>query len=156
MAIFGHYPCRMTASDETRATRLSSTGWLVQRAAARFESRMIEALRPLGLTIQQFAVLMRVLERPEQSQADLGAAFAMPAWKISRALDGLEGAGLITRAPCPLSRRTLRIRPTAGALALAPQLQATAQRVNAGGLAPLDPEEQAALHGLLTKLVSPD
>lgn len=146
----------MSSSESTRATRLSSTGWLIQRAAARFEARMVAALHPLGLTIQQFAVLMRVLERPDQSQADLGAAFAMPAWKISRALDGLETAGMIARAPCPQSRRTLRIRATGAAQALAPRLQAAAQGVNAGGLAPLDPAEQAALHGLLTKLVGPD
>lgn len=146
----------MSIPDRTRATRQASIGWLVQRAAARFEARMTEALRPVGLTLAQFAVLMRVLERPDQSQVELGAAFAMPAWAISRALDGLEAAGLVTRAPCPLSRRTQRIRPTPQAEARAGALQALVQAVNAGELAPLAPEEQAALHGLLTRLVGPD
>jgi DNA-binding MarR family transcriptional regulator len=146
----------MSVFDRTRATRLASTGWLVQRAAARFEARMAEALRPQGLTIAQFAVLMRVLERPDQSQVELGAAFAMPAWAISRALDGLAAEGLVIRAPCPLSRRTQRIRPTEAALARAGELQALVQAVNAGELAPLAPDEQAALHGLLSKLVWPD
>jgi len=146
----------MTTQDRIRQTRQGSIGWLVQRIANRFEQRMTEALQPQGLTLAQFAILMRVLEHPDQSQTDLGAAYAMPAWTISRALDGLERAGLITRSRCLLSRRTQRIRATLAAETRLADLQTLVAKVNEAELAPLPPDDRAALQALLSRLAGPD
>lgn len=146
----------MSIDDETRRVRQDSLGWLLQRVAARFEGRMNAGLREEGLTIQQFAVLMHTLEHDGQTQTDIGAAFAMPPWAISRALDGLEGAGLVERRPCPQSRRTHRVFTTGAARARAGALHALVGAVNADMTAPLAPAERQQLRALLSRLDARD
>lgn len=142
----------MTMDENTRRVREASLGWLLQRVAGRFEARMSAALAPEGLTIQQFAVLMRVLEHGGETQNAIGAAFAMPPWAISRALDGLERAGLVRRSACPFSRRAHRVQPTEAARARAPALHAIIEAVNAEMAAPLGADERGQLHALLARL----
>jgi len=142
----------MDISPRTRQVRQASHGWLVQRLATRFEAAMAEALREPGLSVAQFAVLMRVLEQDGQTQTEIGAGFAMPAWAVSRALDGLEGAGLVTRRRCPQSRRSQRVCVTEAGRALAPRLHALIGAVNDRVLAPLEPHQRDRLHRLLTRL----
>lgn len=143
----------MSISDTTRRTREGSIGWLLQRAARGFEGVMAPALAAHGLTILEFAVLMRVLEAGGQTQTEIGAVYAAPAWKISRALDGLQAAGLVERRRDAAERRVQRIHPTERAEALAPVLHRTVAAVNAAALAPLTEAERGQLHGLLAKLV---
>lgn len=114
---------------------------------------MTDAMRDEGLTLAQFAVLMSVLEADGQTQTEIGAIFAMPAWQISRALDGLQEAGLIERRTCEQSRRVHRVHATEAAWARVPQLQCVVTTVNEQMLAPLDPEKRAVLGGLLRDLV---
>lgn len=149
------YSGRMSIEEKIRTARQGSLGWLLQRVAARFEARMNEGLRAEGLTIQQVAVLMHALEHDGQTQTEIGAAFAMPPWAISRALDGLAAAGLVTRRACPLSRRAHRIHVTESGRSRAPALQALVGAVNAEMAAPLSGEDRAQLHALLTRLEAP-
>jgi DNA-binding MarR family transcriptional regulator len=142
----------METPADLRKTRLSSTGWAVQRVAGLFAQVMSRELAALGLSLPQFAVLMQVLERDGQSQSELGAAFSMPPWAISRALDGLEHDGWVTRKRCLISRRTQRVHATPLAIARAEALHATVETVNAQVLAPLDPGQRATLHDLLRQV----
>ena len=144
---------RTELSAGITATRQGSIGWLMQRVARRFEATMTDALREEGLTLAQFAVLMCALEADGQTQTEIGAAFAMPAWQISRALDGLQKAGLIERRVCIQSRRVHRIHVTEAALSRVTQLRARVAAVNAQVLAPLEPEKRAILGALLRELV---
>ncbi len=114
---------------------------------------MIDALREEDLTLAQFAVLMCALEADGQTQTEIGAAFAMPAWQISRALDGLQAAGLIERRVCGQSRRVHRVHATEAARLRVPRLRAVVAGVNAQVLAPLEPEKRAVLGALLRELV---
>lgn len=144
-----------TIADATRTVREESVGWLIQRLSARLNRAMAEALVPFGLTQREFAILMTVLEHGpirRLSQADIAARFEMPAYAISRAIDGLSEKGLVDRRPVPGSRRSHGIAATARAKELAPQLHAVVRSVNAGFLAPLDPDESAALAGALRRL----
>lgn len=139
----------------SKAIRQASPGWLIQRLSQRFEQALTRELAPHGLALGQFAILMSVLETDGQSQTDLGTIFAMPAWQISRHLDGLEAAGLVQRRADPTSRRTHRIHATAEAAALAPRLRAAAQKVNTDLLAALDAGQRRALIDLLQAAVLP-
>ena len=132
---------RMTIRDQTRAVRQGSFGWMIQRLARQVERRMEAALTPQGLTIREFAILMMVLEADRPSQARIGAQFAMPAYAISRALDGLEAKGLVERQPDPASRRSHVIVPTGAARDIAPALHRTIEEVNARILSRLSPDE---------------
>lgn len=145
----------MIEAPATRAIRHASPGWLIQRLSKRFERAMTEALAPHGLAHGQFALMMAVLEADGLTQTELGTIFAMPAWRISRHLDGLEAAGLITREADPASRRTHRIRATGVARTQAPEWRAAAEGVNDALLAPLAPEDRARLVALLQRVVVP-
>ena len=116
---------------------------------------MEAALAQHSMALGQFALLMVVLEAEGMTQTELGAIYAMPAWKISRHLDGLEAAGLVIRQPDPASRRTHRIVPTEAARTLAPTLRAVGQSVNARLLSPLAPEQRDQLVALLQQVVVP-
>ncbi|MFN4099074.1 MAG: MarR family winged helix-turn-helix transcriptional regulator [Pararhodobacter sp.] len=140
---------------EARAIRQTSAGWLIQRLSTRFEAAMTAALEPHGLALGQMGLLLAVLESGGMTQTELGTIFAMPAWKISRHLDGLEAAGLIKRQADPESRRTHRIHATDKARALDPQLRAATREVNASVLEPLAPQQRAQLVDLLRQVVLP-
>lgn len=145
----------MTDAPATRAARHNSAGWLIQRLSGRFERAMDRALARHGLALGQFALLMAVLEQDALIQTELGTIFGMPAWKISRYLDGLAAAGLITREADPASRRAHRIHATEAARALAPRLRAEAEAVNAALLASLAPAQRETLVALLRQVVVP-
>lgn len=144
----------MTLSDRTTTLRTTSLGWMIQKLARHVEHQMSSRLDAFGLTVAQFAVLMRVLERDGQAQSEIGAHFAMPAYAVSRAIDGLERAHLVTREPNPASRRAHGVFATDAARDLAPRLHATVRDVNAQLAAPLDPRERADFAEMLTRLVS--
>ncbi|RVT82203.1 MarR family transcriptional regulator [Rhodobacteraceae bacterium CCMM004] len=143
----------MTGETEQPHPRATSIGWLLQRAARQAEAAMEERLTDVGLSVQQFAVMMTVLEDPGLSQTEIGARFSMPAWAISRAIDHLVAEGLVERRAHPTSRRTLAIYPTEEGRALAGRLFAIVGEVNDTVSAPLTGAERGTLAALLVKLV---
>ena len=143
----------MKTSDQIRNVRQSSFGWMVQRLARQLEEDMTARLSGIGISIQQFAILMRVLEGDGLSQVEIGEIFAMPAYVISRALDGLEAKKMIARRPHPTSRRAHLICPDQVGIALAAELSKVVQEVNRELCAPLSPAERAQFGELLQKLV---
>lgn len=144
----------MGVSDDTRAVREASMGWLIQRLAGRLDRAMEARLADLGLTLPSFAVMMTVLEDGPMTQAGIGKQFGMPAYTISRALDALEAAGYVERRPHPTSRRAHDIHATAAGLRLAPELHGIVRAVNADLVAGLDAEDSAAFLRLLKRVLA--
>ncbi len=142
----------MSIPEQTRQSRLSSNGWKIQRIAKWLDREMDRRLIDHGITVQQFAVMMTVLETDGLSQTQIGRQFSAPAYTISRAIDHLERAGLLDRRPHPTSRRTHTIHATAAGHKLSPALLAIVQEVNAALVAPLDTAERDRFSALLTKL----
>jgi len=132
-----------------KQTRETSIGWMIQRLARRLDDAMNARLAEHGLNLQQFAVMMTVLEHGSLTQAEIGRRFAMPAYAISRAIDGLEEAGLIAREAHPTSRRAHQIRATEKGLALAPALFELVGRINADLTRELGRDDADRLHELL-------
>jgi len=143
----------MSVSDQTRQSRFSSNGWKIHRVAKWLDHEMDQRLAAHSLTVQQFAVLMTVLETDGLSQTEIGQQFSAPAYTISRAIDQLEHSGLLERHPHPTSRRTHIIHATPAGIALSPVLFAIIQEVNAALVAPLDAAEREAFGAMLTKLL---
>lgn len=144
----------MSLTSDIRKTREGSFGWMLQRLARRVEARLAEKLRALDLSILQFAIMMTVLERPAQTQAAIGQGFDVPAYAISRALDGLEARGLVERRMAAASRRSFEVHVTAAGQALAPQLRAIVQEVNTGVTQGLTAAETDHLLGLMARLLA--
>lgn len=146
----------MSIAEETRQVRTTSLGWMIQRLSRRIEDAMTARLAEHGLTLSAFAVMMTVLEHGPMTQAEIGRHFAMPAYGISRALDLLEGRGLVARGPHATSRRAHRVAATPEGLALAPRLQAIVREVNEAFAAPLTEAERAGFAAVLAKLMASD
>src|SRR3954454_12892185 len=89
-----------------------------QRAARALARRFDEALRPVGLTNQQFSLLMS-LNRPEPpSIGSVARLLAMDRTTLTAALKPLERRGLIEVTADPGDRRSRRLTLTPAGRAL--------------------------------------
>jgi DNA-binding MarR family transcriptional regulator len=75
----------------------NSVGFWLKQAQHSFHSRMEEALRPLGLTVSQYAVLAQLAAHPGLSNADLARRAFITAQSMQGVLANLESAGLVQR-----------------------------------------------------------
>lgn len=83
-----------------------------QRAARVLARRFDEALRPAGLTNQQFSLLM-ALNRPEPpTMSPVAQLLAMDRTTLTAALKPLERRGLLRAEADPADRRSRRLRLT--------------------------------------------
>jgi DNA-binding MarR family transcriptional regulator len=84
-----------------------------QRAARRLARRFDEALRPVGLTNQQFSLMM-ALNRPEPPpMGPVAELLGMDRTSLTGALKPLERRGLVTVTADAKDRRTRRLALTA-------------------------------------------
>ncbi len=83
-----------------------------QRAARALARRFDEVLRPVGLTNQQFSLLM-ALNRPEPpTMAPVAQLLAMDRTTLTAALKPLERRGLLRVEAAPTDRRSRRLKLT--------------------------------------------
>lgn len=137
----------------TKLVRENSVGWMLNRLSTDVNVRMKEALKPLGLTQSQFAILMLILESEGLSQSAIGKKITLTASAMTRNLDALEERGLIERQTDEASRRSFKIVMTPEGRALAPQAFATVKAVNQWLLDGLDDESVIQLKSSLTQLI---
>lgn len=138
---------------DARKIRENSIGWAIQRLARRLNMAMDARLSALDLTINQFKVMMIVLESEGLSQVEIGKKFEMPAYAITRTLDSLEEQGHVERREHPSSRRTHQIFSTARGKELAADLFEVVGAVNAEFTGPLSGEEKIVFSGMLMRLL---
>ena len=141
----------MDMSARARETRENSIGWMIQRLGRKLDDAMNARLAEYEINLQQFAIMMTVLEHGSLTQAEIGRRFAMPAYAISRALDALEGAGYLVRDDHPSSRRAHQIRATEKGIGLGPDLFAIVRSVNADLTQGLTANDAEQLKALLTR-----
>ncbi len=78
-----------------------SVGYALKKASAALRSAMDQALRPLDLTVPQYACLEVLQQRPGLSGAELARAVFVSRQSTNLVLKGLEDRGLLTRPPAP-------------------------------------------------------
>jgi DNA-binding MarR family transcriptional regulator len=103
-----------TESDTLPATCLSSTVFALRAAAAHVERTLTRVLDPFGLTAAQFELLL-VIERLSASGAgcsELGRHLAAPGPDVTRMLDRLDNAGLVSRYRDENDRRVVHAELT--------------------------------------------
>lgn len=81
-----------------------------------------QVLADSGLTGTQCPYLLRICRQPGISQDQLAVNLYVSKSNVTRQLERMEKAGLITRAPCPADRRVMQVFPTEEALALQPRI----------------------------------
>jgi DNA-binding MarR family transcriptional regulator len=87
----------------------ASIGYTLKLATTALRSAMDAALRPLDLTVPQYACLERLGQQPGSSNAELARATFVTRQSMNLVLRGLQDRGLVTR---PASVEQGRARPT--------------------------------------------
>src|SRR6476646_7993515 len=100
------------ATDRPGDTSPFALGLLLRRAHWRAGALMGEALRPLGIEVRHFAVLMVLVDRGPTVQRDLAAATGSDKAGIMRVVDDLERRGLAVRRNVPGDRRVRAVEIT--------------------------------------------
>jgi DNA-binding MarR family transcriptional regulator len=157
----------MTADvpHETTASRVTdrpgdaspfALGLLLRRAHWRAAAVMTEALRPLGIELRHFAVLIVLVDRGPTVQRDLAAATGSDKAGIMRVVDDLERKGLAVRKAVPGDRRVRAVEITPQGVELFDAAHVAAEPVGERLVADLGPGEAEQLAELLTRFAYPD
>jgi DNA-binding MarR family transcriptional regulator len=142
------------ASDTHEFVITESLGYLINRAARSMAHQLAQELRPAGIGIGQWAVLLFLWARDGLSQAELSRVVAIEPPTMVRTIDRMVRDGLATRASDPDDGRLTRIYLTERGRSLRDELIPKAIAVNTATLGRLTPAEGRTLLRLLGKLVS--
>jgi DNA-binding MarR family transcriptional regulator len=131
-----------------------SLGYLINRAARAFASRLAAELRPFDVGIGQWAVLLHLWGSDGLTQAQLARRVAIEQPTMVRTIDRMERDGLVARTPDSRDRRASRITLTERGWNLRDALVPLAAGVNEAATATLTAHEAETLRLLLGKLVA--
>jgi DNA-binding MarR family transcriptional regulator len=143
------------ATDRPGDVSPFALGLLLRRAHWRAAAVMTEALRPLGIELRHFAVLIVLADRGPTMQRDLADAAGSDKAGIMRVVDDLERLGLAVRKAVPGDRRVRAVEITPRGMELFDAAHLEAEPVAERLVADLDAEETARLTDLLTRLAHP-
>lgn len=130
-------------------------GLLLRRAHWRAQTVMTEALRPLGIELRHFSVLIVLVNRGPTVQRDLAAATGTDKAGIMRVVDDLERKGLAVRRAVPGDRRVRAVEITPQGLELFDAAHVAARTPAESLVAQLAPGEAGQLMDLLTRFAHP-
>ncbi|GLZ37976.1 MarR family transcriptional regulator [Actinokineospora sp. NBRC 105648] len=132
------------------STALELVRWIMwaQRKAAE------DWVRERELSFEQGFTLGYLVDHPGAIQRDIAQMTRTSAASVSSLLQGLERRGLVERRTEPGDERSKRVYATQAGVELIagfdPAMAATDEKI----LAPLDEDERATLHALLTKITA--
>jgi len=116
--------------------------------------KMQERLKPLGLSISQFTIIMILLEKDGLTQVEIGHEVMLPAYHTSRNIDKLKSLGYVKRKRHESSRRSYRILLTETGRDLAPVLYEASESVNNLLLSPLEESQKTEFLRILNMLAA--
>ena len=128
----------------------------VQRTAGILTQRVIELLKPYGISPTQYNVL-RILRGAGECGAackDIGSRMVTADPDITRLIDRLEKRGLVTRSRSPTDRRRVPVQITAEGLKLLSELDEPILASCGSTMSPLNVAELQTLIDLLERLRS--
>jgi MarR family transcriptional regulator, lower aerobic nicotinate degradation pathway regulator len=150
-----HRTVAARATDRPGDASPFALGLLLRQAHWRAATLMTEALRPLGIELRHFAVLIVLVNRGSTVQRDLAAATGSDKAGIMRVVDDLERKGLAVRKTVPGDRRARAVEITPHGLEIFDAAHVAAEPLAARLVAELGPGEPELLTDLLTKLAYP-
>jgi DNA-binding MarR family transcriptional regulator len=129
-------------------------GYLLNRSARLMANELAERLRPAGVAIGQWSVLLFLWARDGLSQAELSRLVAIEPPTMVRTIDRMVRDGLVTRMPDSADGRLSRIHLTERGRSLRDELVPLAKAVNDATLQRLTATEGRTLRRLLTKVLA--
>jgi DNA-binding MarR family transcriptional regulator len=130
-----------------------SVGYLLKRAATSLRSALDAALRPLDLTVPQYACLELLGQRPGLSNAELARGVFVTRQSMNGVLRGLQDRGLVTRPAAAPSGRALPGHLTPAGRRRLRVASGKVRTVEKQMLASLSPAEQGRLCRDLTACI---
>ncbi|MFC5824128.1 MarR family winged helix-turn-helix transcriptional regulator [Nonomuraea insulae] len=143
------------ATDRPGDVSPFALGLLLRRAHWHAAAVMTEALRPLGIELRHFAVLIVLVDRGPTVQRDLAAATGSDKAGIMRVVDDLERKGLAVRRSVPGDRRARAVMITPAGVELFDAAHVAAEPMAERLVASLGPGEAGQLSELLTRFAHP-
>lgn len=129
----------------------SQVGFLLrlasQRHAAIFQKHAIDQLTPT-----QFSTLIRLADRGEVSQNQLGRTCSMDVATVKGVVDRLKGKGLVNSRPDQNDKRRSIISLTPKGMSLITALEQSGRLITDETLSPLTASERRSLTNLLRKI----
>ncbi|ORC20649.1 MarR family transcriptional regulator [Rothia nasimurium] len=129
-------------------------GFHLKLAEQAMMSAKADGLRPLGLTVAQYAVLMALHYVPGQSSAQLARTIAVTPQTMGTMLDKLASRGLIERQPSKVHRRVLETSLTEDGEALVLRADEVARSVEERLGQAFTSRERETLQELLHRAIS--
>jgi DNA-binding MarR family transcriptional regulator len=141
--------------DPLSDDRITLVGLLIESSTALRAQLDRQLERDVDMPLQWFELLLRLARSPGRHlrMSDLAAQTSLTPSGLTRAVDRLERAGLVERAPCPSDRRGAYAALTDAGLdrirsAVGPHLVHVEEHLTGA----LSHDEQAQLAGLLRKV----
>jgi DNA-binding MarR family transcriptional regulator len=131
----------------------TSLGYLLKEAASALRAAMEDALRPLGLTVTQYATLELLAQRPGLSGSELARGAFVTRQSMNVLLQAMERDGYVTRpAEAPVGK-VLPVRLTPRGRRSLGKATVAVRSVEVRMLAGMTPVEQSAAFGALRSMV---
>lgn len=138
-------------TDRATRTLPEEFGVLIKETQSVLHQRMAEALRPLGLSVAQYACLQNLYDSPGITSSELARRTFVARQSMNVLLQGLVKRRLVERSGERGPRRELAATPTAHGIALLrrahERVNGIADRMTAG----LNPEQLRQLRDALTE-----
>ena len=131
---------------------LPTLGYLIHDVARLLKRRFAEETREHGLTMPQWRVLAQLKRTGELSQVALANLVDSDPMTVSRMVERLESAGLVSRVPDPQDSRAKRVTLTEAAGPTIDLAREVATQVYARALSGLSETERAAMMHALTHI----
>jgi MarR family transcriptional regulator, lower aerobic nicotinate degradation pathway regulator len=144
------------ATNRPGDTSPFAMGLLFRRAHQRASSALAAAMRPYGLDLRHFAILIVLSDQGPTLQRDLVDKTGFDKAAIGRSVDDLENAGLVTRVGVPGDRRVWMVEITNQGLEVFDDVHVNALSIADDLVAHLNPGEPELLADLLTRYIYPD
>lgn len=139
------------ATNKPGDTSPFALGLLLRRAHNRAVTVMADAVRPFGIELRHFAVLIELANNGPANQRDLAAAVDTDKASMVRVIDDLENAGYVTRRTDPADRRARTVDLTAAGLEVFDAAHIAARPLAEQLTIHLAPTERAHLIDLLAR-----
>jgi DNA-binding MarR family transcriptional regulator len=147
-------PGKVGGDDAAAFAIEENLGYLLNRSARLMANELAEKLRPAGVAIGQWSVLLFLWARDGLSQAELSRLVAIEPPTMVRTIDRMVRDGLVTRMPDSADGRLSRIHLTERGRSLRDELVPLAKAVNDATLQRLTASEGRTLRRLLTKVLA--
>ncbi|MQY07945.1 MarR family winged helix-turn-helix transcriptional regulator [Actinomadura macrotermitis] len=128
-------------------------GSYLKRAEQALSAAKNAALRPMGLTVPQYAALLQLSENPGMSAAALARACAVTPPTMNTVLKNLQERGLIERSPHEWHRNILETRLTPEGEELLARADTGPVRIERGLAAEFTEQEHRTLVELLGRCI---